>query len=115
MVDADEIETGAFTACERLTSLHFTARVKTIGETFAMECPNLRQLCFDGELTNGLLLLTAAPQLTITCPRTRARIPLNLAQNCMSWSENPSEITVTREKCAHALPEMPDAAAYIAG
>ena len=68
VVDADEIETGAFTACKRLTSLHFTARVKTIGETFAMECPNLRQLCFDGELTNGLLLLTAAPQLTIHLP-----------------------------------------------
>ena len=115
VVDADEIETGAFTACERLTSLHFTARVKTIGETFAMECPNLRQLCFDGALTNGLLLLTAAPQLTIHLPADASEDTLSLAQNCMSWSENPSEITVTREKCAHDLPEMPDAAAYIAG
>ena len=41
VVDAEEIETGAFTGCKNLTSLHFTKKVKTIGETFAMECDSL--------------------------------------------------------------------------
>lgn len=31
VVDAEEIETGAFTGCKNLTSLHFTKNVKTIG------------------------------------------------------------------------------------
>ena len=113
VADADEVETGAFTACENLTSLHFTERVRTIGETFAMECPNLSELCFDRDLENSLLLLTAAPQLSVHVPANANEDTLNFAQNCMSWSENPSEITVTCEKCAHARPEAPDAAALL--
>ena len=108
VVDADEIETGAFTACPNLTSLHLTAKVKTIGETFVMECPNLSELCIDGTLTDGLLLLTAAPRLTVRIAEGADENTRSLAQNCMSWSEKPSEITVTTEKCAHALPERPD-------
>lgn len=33
----------------------------------------------------------------------------------MSWSEKPSEITVTSEKYMHALPERPDALALLPG
>ena len=112
-VDADEIETGAFSACENLTSLHFTRKVKTIGETFAMECPNLAELCFECDLANtsSLLLLTAAPQLTVHIPADADEETRRLVQNCMSWSENPSEITVTCDPCAHTLPARPDAAA----
>ena len=113
VIDADEIETGAFTACPNLTSLHMTAKVRTIGETFALECPNLSELCFDGPITNSLLLLTAAPQLTVRVAEDADENTRSLAQNCMSWSENPSEVTVTEDKCAHARPERPDAAAML--
>ena len=113
VVDAEEVETGAFTACPNLTSLHFTGKVQTIGETFAAECPKLDELCFDGNLTNDLLLFTAAPQLTVRIAENADENTRNLAQNCMSWSENPSEITVTTEKCAHTLPVRPDAAALL--
>jgi len=115
VIDAEEIETGAFTACPNLTSLHLTAKVKTIGETFVMECPNLSELCFDGPITNSLLLLTAAPQLTVRVAEDADENTRNFAQGCMSWSENPSEITVTTEKCAHALPALPDAPALLPG
>ncbi len=108
-IDADEIETGAFTACPNLTSLHLTNKIKTIGETFVLECPNLGELCIDGSLTDDLLLFTAAPQLTVRVAEDADENTRSLAQNCMSWSENPSEITVTTEKCAHTLNERPDA------
>lgn len=110
VADADEIETGAFTACPKLSSLHFTDKAQTIGETFAVECPNLGELCFDGKLTNDLLLLTAAPQLTVRIAEDTDENTRSLAQSCMSWSENPSEITVTSETCEHTLPVRPDAA-----
>ena len=113
VVDAEEIETGAFTACENLTSLHFTEKVRTIGETFAIECPNLEELCFECNLTQDLLLLTAAPQLTVRIAAAADEGTRSLAQSCMSWSENPSEITVTSEKCTHALPARPDVSALL--
>ena len=111
VVDAEEIVTGAFTACENLTSLHFTDKVRAIGETSAMECSNLSELCFDCGITQGLLLLNAALQLTVRVPADADENTRSLAQNCMSWSENPSEITVTSDPCAHTLPTRPDAAA----
>lgn len=115
VVDAEEIETGAFTGCKNLTSLHFTKNVKTIGETFAMECDSLNELCFDCSLTQGLLLLNAAPQLTVRVAADADEGTRSLAQNCMSWSEKPSEITVTSEKCMHTLPARPDALALLPG
>ena len=78
-----------------------------------MECPNLSELCFDGSITNSLLLFTAAPQLTVRVAEDADENTRNLAQNCMSWSENPSEIAITTGKCAHALPERPDAPALL--
>ena len=108
VVDAEEIETGAFTGCKNLTSLHFTKKVKTIGETFAMECDSHNALCFDCNLTQSLLL-NAAPQLTVRVAADADEDIRSLAQNCMSWSEKPSEITVTSEKYMHALTERPDA------
>ena len=115
VVDAEEIETGALTGCKNLTSLHFTKKVKTIGETFAMECDSLNALCFDCNLTQSLLLLNAAPQLTVRIAADADEGTRSLAQNCMSWSEKPSEITVTSEKCTHTLPERPDALALLPG
>lgn len=38
---------------------------------------------------------------------------LKHAQNCQSWSENPSEVTVSTEGCAHALPALPDVTAML--
>ncbi len=108
VVVAEEIETGALTGCKNLTSLHFTKKVKTIGETFAMECDSLNALCFDCNLTQSLLLLNAAPQLTVRIAADADEGTRSLAQNCMSWSEKPSEITVTSEKYMHALPERPE-------
>lgn len=115
VVDAEEIETGAFTGCKNLTSLHFTKKVKTIGETFAMECDSLNALCFDCNLTQSLLLLNAAPQLTVRIAADADEGTRSLAQNCMSWSEKPSEITITSEKCMHTLPERPDVLALLPG
>ena len=114
VVDAEEIETGALTGCKNLTSLHFTKKVKTIGETFAMECDSLNALCFDCNLTQSLLL-NAVPQLTVRVAADANEDIHSLAQNCMSWSEKPSEITVTSEKCMHTLPERPDALALLPG
>ena len=114
VVDAEEIETGALTGCKNLTSLHFTKKVKTIGETFAMECDSHNALCFDCNLTQSLLL-NAAPQLTVRVAADADEDIRSLAQNCMSWSEKPSEITVTSEKYMHALPERPDALALLPG
>ena len=66
VVNAEEIETGAFTFCEKLmTGLYFTKKYKIIGETFVIECPSRRELCDNCCLTNDQLLVTAAPQLTV--------------------------------------------------
>lgn len=115
VVDAEEIETGALTGCKNLTSLHFTKKVKTIGEAFAMECDSLNALCFDCNLTQSLLLLNAAPQLTVRIAADADEGTRSLAQNCMSWSEKPSEITITSEKCMHTLPERPNVLALLPG
>lgn len=52
VVNAEEIETGAFTFCEKLTGLYFTKKYKSIGETFVIECPSRRELCDNCCLTN---------------------------------------------------------------
>ena len=65
VVNAEEIETGAFTFYEKLTGLYFIKKYKSIGETFVIECPSRRELCDNCCLTNDQLLVTAAPQLTV--------------------------------------------------
>lgn len=79
-----------------------------------MECDSLNALCFDCNLTQSLLL-NAVPQLTVRVAADANEDIHSLAQNCMSWSEKPSEITVTSEKCMHTLPERPDALALLPG
>ena len=116
VADAERVEYGAFTECQNLTSLHFTARMKSFGENCIINCPNLAEICFDGcDLTTSPmgLMMNVAPKLTVRVPEGMSEENLRHAQNCQSWSENPSEVTVSTEGCAHALPALPDVTALL--
>ena len=118
VADTQNVEYGAFTECQKLTSLHFTGKVKSFSENCIINCPSLAQVCFDGcDLTASPmgLMMNVAPKLTVYVPEGMSEENLNHAQNCQSWSENPSEITVSTEACAHALPVLPDVAALLSG
>ena len=111
VADAESVEYGAFTECQNLTSLHFTSKTKSFGENCIINCPNLTEICFDGcDLTTSPmgLMMNVAPKLTVRVPEGMSEENLRHAQNCQSWSENPSEVTVSTEGCAHALPALPD-------
>ena len=116
VADAESVEYGAFTACQNLTSLHFTSKTKSFGENCIINCPNLTEICFDGcDLTTSPmgLMMNVAPKLTVYVPEGMSEENLRHAQNCQSWSENPSEVTVSTEGCAHALPALPDVTAML--
>ena len=116
VADAESVEYGAFTECQNLTSLHFTSKMKSFGENCIINCPNLTEICFDGcALTTSPmgLMMNVAPKLTVRVPEGMSEENLKHAQNCQSWSENPSEVTVSTEGCAHALPALPDVTAML--
>ena len=116
VADAERVEYGAFTECKNLTSLHFTSKMKDFGENCIVNCPNLAEICFDGcDLTASPmgLMMNVAPKLTVRVPEGMSEENLRHAQNCQSWSENPSEVTVSTEGCAHALPALPDVTAML--
>ena len=116
VADAESVEYGAFTECQNLTSLHFTSKMKSFGENCIINCPNLTEICFDGcDLTTSPmgLMMNVAPKLTVRVPEGISEENLRHAQNCQSWSENPSEVTVSTEGCAHALPALPDVTAML--
>ena len=116
VADAERVEYGAFTECQNLTSLHFTGKMKSFGENCIINCPNLAEICFDGcDLTTSPmgLMMNVAPKLTVRVPEGMSEENLRHAQNCQSWSENPSEVTVSTEGCAHALPALPDVTALL--
>ena len=116
VADAESVEYGAFTECQNLTSLHFTSKMKSFGENCIINCPNLTEICFDGcDLTTSPmgLMMNVAPKLTVRVPEGMSEENLRHAQNCQSWSENPSEVTVSTEGCAHALPALPDVTAIL--
>ena len=116
VADAESVEYGAFTECQNLTSLHFTSKMKSFGENCIINCPNLTEICFDGcDLTTSPmgLMMNVAPKLTVYVPEGMSEENLRHAQNCQSWSENPSEVTVSTEGCAHALPALPDVTAMM--
>ena len=116
VVDAESVEYGAFTECQNLTSLHFTGKMKSFGENCIVNCPNLAEICFDGcDLTTSPmgLMMNVAPKLTVRVPEGMSEENLQHAQNCQSWSENPSEVTVSTEGCSHALPVLPDVTALL--
>lgn len=118
VADAQSVEYGAFSECQNLTSLHFTGKVASFGENCIINCPSLAEICFDGcDLTASPmgLMMNVAPKLTVRVPEGMSEENLNHAQNCLSWSENPSEITVTTDSCTHALPAMPDVAGLLSG
>ena len=118
VADAQSVEYGAFTECQNLTSLHFTGKVASFGENCIINCTNLAEICFDGcDLTASPagLMMNVAPSVTVHVPEGTSEANLERAQNCQSWSETPSEITVTTEPCAHALPALPDVDALLAG
>ena len=116
VADAESVEYGVFTECQNLTSLHFTSKTKSFGENCIINCPNLTEICFDGcDLTTSPmgLMMNVAPKLTVYVPEGMSEENLRHAQNCQSWSENPSEVTVSTEGCAHALPALPDVTAML--
>ena len=116
VADAESVEYGAFTECQNLTSLHFTSKMKSFGENCIINCPNLTEICFDGcDLTTSPmgLMMNVAPKLTVRVPEGMSEENLRHAQNCQSWSENPSDVTVSTEGCAHALPALPDVTAML--
>lgn len=116
VADAESVEYGAFTECQNLTSLHFTSKTKSFGENCIINCPNLTEICFDGcDLTTSPmgLMMNVAPKLTVRVPEGMSEENLRHAQNCHSWSENSSEVTVSTEGCAHALPALPDVTAML--
>ena len=116
VADAESVEYGAFTECQNLTSLHCTSKTKSFGENCIINCPNLTEICFDGcDLTTSPmgLMMNVAPKLTVRVPEGMSEENLRHAQNCQSWSENPSEVTVSTEGCAHALPALPDVTAML--
>ena len=116
VADAESVEYGAFTECQNLTSLHFTSKMKSFGENCIINCPNLTEICFYGcDLTTSPmgLMMNVAPKLTVRVPEGMSEENLRHAQNCQSWSENPSEVTVSIEGCAHALPALPDVTAML--
>ena len=90
--------------------------MKSFGENCIVNCPNLDEICFDGcDLTTSPmgLMMNVAPKLTVRVPEGMSEENIRHAQNCQSWSENPSEVTVSTEGCAHALPALPDVAALL--
>ena len=116
VADAERVEYGAFTECKNLTSLHFTSKMKDFGENCIVNCPNLAEICFDGcDLTASPmgLIMNVAPKLTVRVPEGMSEENLRHAQNCQSWSENRSEVTVITEPCAHAKPTLPDLPALL--
>lgn len=116
VADAESVEYGAFAECQNLTSLHFTSKLKRFGENCIINCPNLAEICFDGcDLTTSPmgLMMNVAPKLTVRVPEGMSEENLRHAQNCQSWSENPSEVTVSTEGCAHALPVLSDVTALL--
>lgn len=118
VADTQNVEYGAFTECQKLTSLHFTGKVKSFSENCIINCPSLAEICFDGcDLTASPmgLMMNVAPKLTVHVPEGMSEDNLNHAQNCQSWSETPIEITVSTEACAHVPPALPDVAALLSG
>ncbi len=110
VADAESVEYGAFTECQNLTSLHFTAKTKNFGENCMINCPNLAEICFDGcDLTTSPmgLMMNVAPKLTVRVPEGMSEENRNHAQKCVSWNSSPVEVTVVTEACAHALPVLP--------
>lgn len=70
---ADATEIGfSFPGCESLTSLHFSAKVKTYNENVASDCPNLSEICFESTdlsgVVSGGLLFKPADKLTVRVP-----------------------------------------------
>ena len=57
--------------------------------------------------------MNVAPKLTVRVPEGMSEENLRHAQNCQSWSENRSEVTVITEPCAHAQPALPDLPALL--
>ena len=116
VADAERVEYGAFTECKNLTSLHFTSKMKDFGENCIVNCPNLAEICFDGcDLTASPmgLMMNVAPKLTVRVPEGMSEENLRHAQNCQSWSENRSEVTVITEPCTHTQPALPDLPALL--
>lgn len=99
-----------------LTSLHFTARMKSFGENCIVNCPNLAEICFDGcDLTTSPmgLMMNVAPRLTVRVPADMSGENLKRAQKCVSWNSSPVEVTVSTEGCSHTLPALPDVTALL--
>ncbi len=116
VADAESVEYGAFGECQNLTSLHFTDKVKSIGENCIINCRNLADVCFDGsDLTTSPmgLMMNVAPKLTVHVPDGMSEENLKHAEKCVSWNSDPVEVTVVNEGCTHEKRTMPDVFALL--
>ncbi len=115
--DAKKIESRAFSSCERLTDLHFTAKVSDMAEYCIADCPNLIEICFDCDLTamNSGLVHNAAAQMTVRVPADCSADNVNRAENCVTWNSTPTDVTISADLCAHTLPELPDIGLLLSG
>ena len=97
VVDATEVG-FSFPCCESLTSLHFTSKVTGFNENLASDCPNLSQICFESTdlsgVVSGGLVFKPADKLTVYVPEGIDEENWNKAQNCVSWSNKATEVTV---------------------
>ncbi len=118
IADAETIESNAFVSCERLTSLHLTAKVKLCGEYMVSNCPSLTEICFDGcDLTASEmgLVCNVTPKLTVHVPEGMSEENLSHVENCVAWNSAEVTVSVTTEPCTHTLPERPDVSALLSG
>lgn len=109
--DAEEIKYGAFSYCDALTSLHFTGKVKSFAENSVVACGALTDVYFDGcDLTSSPsgILFKPAVALTVHVPADWDEANLTRAQNCVSWSDASTVVTMVAEGCTHMSPERPD-------
>ncbi len=115
--DAEKIESRAFSSCEQLTDLHFTAKVSDMAEYCMADCPNLAEICFDCDLTvmDTDLVYNAAAQLTVHVPADCSAENVSRAQNCVAWNSTAVNVTVSTDFCTHTPPELPDIGLLLSG
>lgn len=118
VVDAEEIEPGAFESCPNLKELHFTGRVKAFGENAIADCPELTSVCFENSDLSAVpeqgFLSGTAMRLTIHVPATADEESLDRAQNCVTPAETMPRVEVVVDFCARVLVTLPDVAALLA-
>ncbi len=114
VLDAEIIDSGAVTACEELTELHFSSRVREFGDLPAQDCPKLTTVCL--EMDNAANIIPSGMMLARLADEVTVRLPANATDNDVRMAEYSAlfgttmNIKVVREDCPTANEEssMPD-------